>query len=491
MKLRAIACFMAFSGLVGSAAADEIEELRAQIRALSARLDRLQAERERAPQRADSLPAGERKTGSVDAAVPPPPSLPGAWQIPGTDTAIKVFGYAKLDIYDDIRGANANGSTMNFGTIAIDGTPQAKRRNQFAMTARQSRLGVETLTPTAWGPLKTLIEADFQGAGSTSLETHSATMRLRHLYGQWGAVMAGQNWTNFFDIGMAPETVEFNGPVGVANGLRQPQLRYTWPVGAGGSFSVAAENAAGDFFGADLVSLGTNSTSLTNRTLNRFPDLTGRYSYQAPWGRLTAAAVVRNIAVDTGGATQTFQGPNGSFGFRGKTEAWGGGISLAAQFLTVGKDSFTVQLLGGPGIGRYLMQPLDNAAAIAIAPNGLSNANTGDSFVLDQGGRFHAVPAWGANVWYRHYWSDNLRSTVTYGVTEKDFPMIYLPPNMARRQQSFYLNLIWSPLPQTNFGLEYIWGRVDLEGQTAANRALGYGSSGTMSRLQAGLQYKF
>jgi hypothetical protein len=480
------------------ARASDTDDLRRQISELNAKMESLQAKAAELEGKQAATQVAVKEAAKEAAAKEAAPtfgagSFPGSFKIPGTNSSMKIGGYVKLDMYEDLYGANANGSTINMATIAIKGTPQAQRKAQFGATARQSRLNIETRTPTnmEWGDVKAVIEGDFLGADSTTLETHSAALRLRHLYGEWGPVLAGQYWSNFFDLAMGPETIEFNGPVGIASGLRQPQLRYTTPMGEKGKLAVAIESPAADCFGCDLSSLGTNGSTLTTRSMNKAPDVTGRYSYTGSWGQMSAGAVVRSIGVDTGGTSQSFQGPNGSFNFNGKRSGIGYGGEAAVQFKTFDKDTITFAAIGGPGIGRYIVQSLDSNLSIGVAPNGLTNTNTGDSFVLDSNGGFHAVNQYGGNIWYRHYWTDTLRSNASYGIMTKNLPMQYLPANFPQTVQSIHTNLIWSPIPAMNIGLEYIWGNVGLAGQTTANTAAGYGTSGSMSRIQAAFQYMF
>lgn len=480
---------IALLAMTSAVQAGEVEELRAQLRDLSAKIEVLQAQQQQIEKKQNAAPAT-----AAAAAVPPPGagSFPGSFQIPGTKTSMKIGGYVKLDMIDDLKGTNQNGSTIDFSTIQIDGTPQANRQNQFQMTARQSRFNIETRTPTDSGDLKTFIEADFLGSNSNETYSNSAAPRLRHLYGEWANVLAGQTWTTFFDVATAPETIEFNGPVGQENGVRQAQLRYTWPISKQDSLAVAIENPEGDFAGADHGGLGTNGNAPSSRVSDTVPDFTARYVHNETWGRFSLAGLARRIAVDTGGASQSFQGPNGNFNYSGSASTWGYAGSLAAQFPTFGKDSLTMRALGGPGIGRYLANANSTSGAVTgMAPNGATNANPGDGAVLSSDGSLHAITAYGGSIAYKHYWTDEIRSTVAAGIMRRDNPMAYLPVNSLAEERSLHANVIWSPIPQANIGIEYIHGEVELEGQTAANRALGYGDKGSMDRVQVGVQYLF
>ncbi|MCR6632411.1 MAG: DcaP family trimeric outer membrane transporter [Magnetospirillum sp.] len=473
--------------LASGVRADEVEQLKAQLREMSAKLEALETQQKKL--------AEKQNTASTSAAPVPPPSsgsFPGSFLIPGTNTSMKIGGYVKLDIIDDLKGTNQNGSTVDFSTIQIDGTPQAKRQNQVALTARQSRLNIETRTPTEYGDLKTFIEGDFLGAGSNETYSNSATLRMRHLYGELGGVLAGQSWSNFLDVPSMPETIEFNGPVGQEQAVRQAQLRYTHSFGKEDTVAVAIENPEGDFSGADHGGLGTNGNAPSSRVSDLIPDLTARYLHTAPWGRVSLAGLVRRLAVDTGGSPQTFQGPNGAFTFNGSAATWGYGAALVGQFPTFGKDTLSVRVLGGPGIGRYISNANSTSGSVTgVAPAGLTNSNPGDGAVLSQDGTLHAITQYGGSVAYRHFWTDTLRSTVAVGAVHHENPMSYVPVNTLENEYSFHANLIWSPIPRADVGIEYIHGEAELSGQTAANKALGYGNQGSMDRVQVGVLYRF
>lgn len=489
------------AAFVTPAWADDGAQLRAQIEQLTAQLKSIQAEQARLLQKmeqtdqtvatqAEKTKVVEEKAAAEKKRADAAP--PGSFMIPGTDTSMKIGGYIKLDVVDDLSGANNNGPVTDMQSIAIKGTPQSKRQNQFAMTARQSRLNVGTETPTAYGPLKSFIEGDFYGTGSSSFATNSASFRLRHANFSLGNVLVGQSWTNFEDLEVIPETLDFGGTIGVPYGLRQGQIRYTTSLFGKDSLSVSVENPEGDFFGADHGSFIVAGQQNSTRVLNQVPDITARYVHKSDWGRFSLAGVAREINLDTGGASSTFlNNSGGTFNFRGSASTWGGGLMASAQFLTFGKDTLTFWLGGGPGIGRYFQQTQDEAFTIGQSPYGAANANPGGGAVLDTKGDLHTITSAGGNVWYRHYWNDSLRSNATFGMTRHYNDSDYLPINMVRQVQSMHLNLIWSPLPKTNFGIEYIWAKMELNGQTPANRALGYGTSGTMNRVQLSAQYIF
>ena len=204
---------------VAPAAGGEIDDLKAQIKALMNRLEGIEA-REKM-MKADMKAAAEAvKTKAVATG-----DFPGSWKMPGSNTSVSFSGYVKLDaIYDfdqylteSFAGYDGYDGGGKPSRIILDG--EEGGNPNFSMHARQTRLRFDSLTPTKMGGLKTKIETDFY--------YHSGSpLRLRHAYASLGGVLAGQTWSILGDENTYADTIDFEGPVGVV-APRKPQLRYT------------------------------------------------------------------------------------------------------------------------------------------------------------------------------------------------------------------------------------------------------------------------
>ena len=94
------------------------------------------------------------------------------------------------------------------------------------------------------------------------------------------------------------------------------------------------------------------------------------------------------------------------------------------------------------------------------------------------------IPSIGAEIGYQHWWSDNLRSTFSYGVNHQySLSSAYLGTgilNANRELQSAHANLIWNPVSFVTIGVEYMWGqRTVVQGNSA-----GPGFSSTIPNSQ-------
>src|ERR1700760_4943558 len=172
--------------------ADELADLRANQELLQRRIDQL-AQAPTGGVTGKTGPAGE---AAVPGAGMVGGSFPRSFLIPGTDTSIRVGGFIDetLDYY--FQGGPVNGTqsttvgvTGNLEVIPLNvhsnsivsgfptpgnlvpGQVQNSRGNGvFLQSPRETRLNVETRTPTAWGESRTFIEFDMAGCHSFSCQ---------------------------------------------------------------------------------------------------------------------------------------------------------------------------------------------------------------------------------------------------------------------------------------------------------------------------------
>src|ERR1700720_2703132 len=284
-RKRTLAKVAAIGGLIATAAllmglsaasADELADLRANQELLQRRLDQLsQAPAAPPPGTGYGIP-GAYGTAPATGVPMAGGSFPRSFLIPGTDTSIRVGGFIDetLDYYfagglpngaqsttvgvtGNLESAplNAAGKTVpgfpTAGNLVPQSTASSRGNGVFSQSPRETRLNVETRTPTAWGESRTFIEFDFAGVSAFSgqnLTTVSDNLipRLRYGYGTLGGFLAGQANSNFSDPDANPETLDFGGPAGFAGVTRIPQVRYTLNGPWGGAWSVSAETPETD-----------------------------------------------------------------------------------------------------------------------------------------------------------------------------------------------------------------------------------------------------
>lgn len=202
----------------------------------------------------------------------------------GWETSI--YGYARLNASYDIDEQHTNSAqTASFSDINVGDEEDDEVSGHFDADAVQTRLGIQTMTPEG---VKMVVEGDFRGNGGGDL-------RLRHAYGEYEGILAGQTWSNFNSFVGNTSTLDFDSLPGLA-GLqgRTAQLRYTT-----GPFSVAIEEPS-----SSVASVTTTGGDLELEdqagSKDGMPTFTARFQDSNGGLSYSAAALVHQVEYDTG-----------------------------------------------------------------------------------------------------------------------------------------------------------------------------------------------
>ncbi|MDR3435477.1 DcaP family trimeric outer membrane transporter [Telmatospirillum sp.] len=405
--------------------------------------------------------------------------IPGSFKVPGTNTSVKIGGAVKIDVADDLSNS-LGGSATDWNCIGFKGSSTSHRGGQVQFTARQSKLSLETSTPSEIvGPIKAFFEGDFYGGGGAyqgtvvgpdRKNTNSAYFRIRQAYLEASNVLIGQTWSTFMDLPSSPETLDVGGPPGVNNGIRQPLVRYSTNLGSG-RLHVALESPDGDFQGANQAQFTSGASATSSNNIDVAPDVVLKYEYKPSWGQLTTSAVGRWQTASAGGGTVVGT-------FNGRADAPGYGVLLGGLLRPVEghKSGLHFQVLGGNGIGRYL------------APTTSTNYEYGA--VVDQKNRsLESLFAWGSGVGTKIYWADQWRSTFVVSHAHVSNYHSLLPAAALKNLDAFVANILWSPFanPATYIGLEYTFAHVENYSIPTATLS----NKGDANRIMGSVQYAF
>jgi hypothetical protein len=293
--------------------------------------------------------------------------------------------------------------------------------------------------------------------------------RKRQAYGRLGPVLAGQTWTTWMDLGSLPDVVDFAGPPGLRF-LRQALLRYTHNIGGGTSLALALENP---FHLTPIVSGAAAPVAAGVATVDHLPDFVAKLQHRFSKGHAGVAVVLRQLTADNG----IGPAPVAGAAFADSTFAFG--VSFGGSYAITPNDKVKLDVNYGQGIGRYMI-------GSHLAESVITGATPG-SFSLE------AVQAFGVSASVTHKWNSTLRSTVAYGGAFVDVEDEIaatpagatakgnIPAGTQDRFDQIHVNTIWSPVPQVNFGLEYVY-----TSNRTHNAANAFGS-----RIVLGMQYKF
>jgi outer membrane DcaP-like protein len=339
------------------------------------------------------------------------------------DFTFKIGGRVKLDI---IRDFNPIGSEDSFDPRTIP-IPQQDGQNSN-LHAKETRLNVDIRGPVQGKELRMYIETDFYGS--------SAVLRLRHAYGSWGPILAGQTWSAFVDEDNMPRTIDFESPMAFAS-VRQAQVRFTKKMGEHSSAAVALED--------NKSSISIPST-VPGKAEYPYPDFTTRYRFDDGKRHLQLSGML-------GGARfrPTTGDPNSAllYGLAASGKLSTGGRQIG-NFMTSDKDSGYATLTWGAGLGRY---------------------RGGITAVPDPNNELHAVGGIAWMVGYEHFWTSVWSTNATYsGANTSDEPYY----TSAINQQINYgaVNLLYWFLGDHGWmGVEYLYGHREVFGGGDDNAA--------------------
>ena len=350
------------------------------------------------------------------------PQLRGFFRLPGTETMLRLGGFARTDVIHDFSPA---GNTSKFVTSSIPTGPNPGSDNT-SMSVAPSRISVEIRNNTKYGPLRIYYENDFNNGPNTT-----NSFRLRHFYGQWQNILIGQTWSAWGDTDAIPDTVDFEGPNSWIFRL-QPQVRYTYAMNKENNVAVSVEQPKSEMPGT--VTAPTPATAINSNS--PIPDFVVRYRHEQSRFHIQHAWLFRDLGgfVTPGTDKHVF--------------GWGGMLSAAAA--VYGKDNIMVQGIIGEGIARYI--------------NDLGEG-TGLDVGVKPDGTIVALPAWGVFGSFQHFWSERWRSAVTYGylhvnTTDLASPAITNNSNTSfNNTQYSEANLMYSPGAGFTVGAGLLWGQ--------------------------------
>ncbi len=344
---------------------------------------------------------------------------------------LEIFGFAQGDAIFDFDQNNPDWFDVNRPTKLPAFRHEFGGDNHTWFSARQTRFGVKSSVPAGNADLKTVFDFDLFGVG---IDAGQTTIRLRHAYGQWGMVGAGQLETPFMDLDVFPNILDYWGPNGMI--FFRNVLVFVEPINEEKGFKVqialerpGASGDGGRF--ADRIEL--------QNIVGRFPwpDLSAGVWYQDPkWGHVKIAGIVRSIRWDD-------ILPD-TFDLSGGTTGAGGTISAV---LKAGKnDVFRLQYVGGRGIQNYF-----NDAPIDIGV--VTNFSNRRRPLLGE-----ALPVWGAVAFLDHTWNKVWTSSIGYSRVSIDNSDGQIPEDF-RTGQYGTINLLSTPVPNVMIGGELQWGR--------------------------------
>jgi hypothetical protein len=435
----------------------ESEAAKAQEAAREAKIDALQRRLEVAAgltPSAEAPPVGRKPSnaGPVEEVATLPPAVvesnPEANTLPAANTRFEIYGFAEADYIQDFNRVDPSWTDALRPSKIPTTHGQFGSNGQSLFSVKQTRFGVRGSEPVAGHDLIWKFEFDMFGVGGDAGKT---TVRLRHAFGQWGPVLAGQTNSLFMDGDIFPNTVDYWGPTGMVF-LRNPQFRVTLFNDSKTSVAVAIEKPGNDVDPGALREFDPSLAGLQPH--NYLPDFTGQVRYVDGWGHLQVAGIVRSLGYETLGTP----------GNEPKGQKTGWGIDTTGTLKTWGNDKILAGVVYGHGIANYM-----NDGGTDLAARGTTAAPVAAG-----------VPLLGISAYYDHYWNGYLSTSLGWSETRVYNTELQTAPAFKYGQYAS-INLLWTPTPRLLFGTEMLWGERTNFG----------GANGGDYRLQFTAKYSF
>jgi len=354
-----------------------------------------------------------------------------------TDRSFDIYGFAQADYIQDITGRLDPDWDDAFrpSKICLDGACGSD--GQASVSVKQSRFGVKGSMPTGEGrpPLDFKFEFDLFGVGVDAGQT---TMRLRHFYGEWGPILAGQTHSLFMDIDVFPNTIDYWGPSGMVF-YRNVQIRWTPWRTEDSHFAVAIERPGNDIDPGNIRLVDPDDCPECADIQNdeKVPDVTAQWRTAGDWGHLLVGGILRKVGYDTKGTPKNEP--------KGSEPGWG--VNVGSTINTFGRDKILLQVVYGEGIASYM-----NDGGMDLAPHEVSGP-AGEVKLEAK-----AVPLTGVVAYYDHWWNDRWSSSIGYSFTEVDNTNFQAPDAFHKGDYASG-NLLYYPGDNLMFGAELMWGK--------------------------------
>ncbi|WP_151777570.1 DcaP family trimeric outer membrane transporter [Acinetobacter brisouii] len=471
-------------GTLGSAHAatttQQVADLKAQVAELQQMVQQLSSQQQ-------SQAVQLQQTAEIAAAKPAPvvapvaaSTKPGWFTLPDGQTQVKLYGSVRVDATYDTKANPTSSIYNNTNSVPLNSANGTK--NNLNVTAATSRIGLDIVRPTEYGDLVGKIEADFAGnATNSSYINGNGTFRVRHAYFSLGKWLVGQTTSPFVNTDTAPETVDFNGPMGYGS-QRNVQVRYTQPITANQKLLLALEggdvdniNSSSNTYTATTTTGSFGATGITtNSGGNRLPALTARYDIATAdkKGLLQVHGLVHENRVSVATASN-------NTGTNIDETKLGWGVGVGGKYSFTPNDTVFANYYHVKGDNKYLLYT--NPAYVA-AINGTSLKDTTDVSIYESE---YDTGLLG----YSHKWSPQWRSTVAAGAIwyKNDNDYAAKAPNLNKKLYNIIVNSFYSPVKNVDLGVEYTYGQRE----TFASKTPITDNQGDYSRVNLMAKYNF
>ena len=132
------------------------------------------------------------------------------------------------------------------------------------------------------------------------------------------------------------------------------------------------------------------------------------------------------------------------------------GMDIKPGWFGWAKDDIAFHITGGDAIGGYLNQSGNFGLATNFTASPATAAAAAQLIVKP-------TTEFGGNIGYQHWWADNLRSNLSWGINHHDIPAEIVGAAQSgalnKELMTAHANVIWNPVSFVDVGVEYMWGQ--------------------------------
>lgn len=365
----------------------------------------------------------------------------GFYYIPGTDTCLKIAGWARAEYNVNAGGSFNPIKSSVFNRTTAENTIRARALVTFDVRSQ-----------TEYGTLRSYIASGWQS--TTNATTGIGSSAADALYVPRGFIQLGG-----FTVGKASSFYDFYVTPAYSN------LYATWAADTGGT---------GDFVAAYTARLG-NGLSATVSVEDgqprqkgiigdtyiagaNMPEFVGNLRLDQAWGAAQIMGAVHQVAV---------QGNPASVIYAGDQYGWavGGGLKFNLPMLGKG-DSIMAEVDYAEGAIGYVGYGLGSFAITHGASTGVGNV--ADAVVV--GNAMQLTTGWSAVAGYQHTWNANWKTSL-YGAYGEINYGSFSPAGADWNYGQIGSRTVWTPVANLDLSVEVMYSRLGTAQVTTANVA--------------------
>jgi len=406
----------------------------------------------------------------------------GYFYIPGTDTCIKIGGYARFDTYINSVGtfnpaiASPAGTIFNgAGAAGALAYPFSDGDDNDYLTRVRGTIDFDARTQTDYGTLRSYVRfgAEWNSQSGAGVGPSNG-LYFERAFIQFSGFTFGYT-QSFFDTGL---NYMLTTPYAGSN-MWTTLAAYTAQFGNGFSATLSLEDTANrttgvqmsgstaqPVFGVSTVATGLSYTNFQGG--QQAPDIVANLRLDQAWGSAQLSGALHQVVATLPWYAGFVPGieTSSQWGW-----AIGGTVEFKLPFLAAG-DSLFIQAGYEQGAASYLGLS-GTAQGRSVGVGSIDLTQVGGSLIAN--GAFYTVAdavatnvfgdtsltkGWSLQGQFRHYWTPGLRSALYAGYLSYEVPDNIVAAFDFNMWQ-VGVNTIWSPVKNLDIGAEVLYSKVD------------------------------